>query len=54
VIDAMSKNEDYQKTLRTLLPSEKTIVSSGQDMVTAFNKILKDKAWNKALLEFKW
>lgn len=54
VIDAMAKNEDYQKTLRTLLPSEKTIVSSGQDMVTAFNKILKEKAWNKALLEFKW
>lgn len=54
VINAMSESAEYRETLRTLLPAHKTSISSAADLTDAFNAILKEKAWNKAMLEFKW
>lgn len=54
IIKAMSENADYRKTLATLLPENTTEITSGKDLTAAFNKILEEKAWNKAMLKFKW
>nr|WP_137628944.1 alcohol dehydrogenase catalytic domain-containing protein [Lactiplantibacillus daowaiensis] len=54
VIDEMSQNEAYRQALRKLLPDQEMTVENVSDMVTAFNTILKEKSWHKALLKFEW
>lgn len=54
VVKAMSQSQDYQDTLRKLLPKNETVIKNASDLNKAFETIVASKAWYKAVLKFEW
>ena len=50
----MSQSQDYQDTLRKLLPKNETVIKNASDLNKAFEAIVASKAWYKAVLKFEW
>lgn len=51
---AISENKEYQATLRKLLPDKEYQISSAEDLTDAFNDIVANLSWHKAVLKFNW
>ncbi len=54
VIKTMSEKLEYREALQKLLPEKETVIKNADDLTAAFNKIVADKAWKKAVLKFEW
>lgn len=54
VIKTLGENKEYREALAKLLPKYEITIQNVADLQSAFQKIVEENSWYKAVLSFKW